>query len=163
MKGPMRIWRVSSLTRLISFAALASTLVPGVGCFRSHTIEPGTWRLTIRPTESSGDSQSLVPPPRKVELNVDWGKEKGLEDLKIHYYPEPTPEEPSPKPWVLGGKVQDGKVEIVGLTSFWNIRLWGVVESSFKMSGNVFARGRLQDKRYFSGTFHLGKLQLKAE
>jgi hypothetical protein len=139
---------------------LASAL-PAAGCFRSHTIEPGTWKLTISPTESSGDAQSLVPPPRKVEVNVDWGREKAVEELKINYYPEAAPGEPPPKPWVLAGKVQEGKVEIVGFTSFWNLRLWGVVESSVRMNGNVFARGRLQDKRYFSGTFRLVKLQLK--
>lgn len=127
----------------------------GGGCFRHHTIEPGTWRLTLKPSRGS---EKWVAPPTEVEVAVDWAREEGVELVKVKYFPAPQGENQA-QPYVLAGRLKEGKVDLKGNTNFWQMRIWGEVLTPQSMNGTAFARGRLEDDALFEGTWRMAKVR----
>ena len=153
--------------RLFRFVALALPLLGGAGCFRSHTIEPGTWTLTILPKEEHPESRNYVPPPSNVEVSVDWGKEKGTEILTVVITDPPTENEPEGAKYTLRGELKDKttpagvvrEADLQGVTKSWHVRVWPKVTSPRSMSGTMYAvMRRTSDKRTFEGIWKIVKV-----
>jgi hypothetical protein len=143
-----------------SLLTLAALVVAGPGCFRHHTIEPGAWKLVIKPGSDNPDSAAYAKlHPLLVEVNLDWAKEG--ESLKMDYDEAPTKEDPEGRRYVLEGPLKDGKLDLKGVTHYWSLQFWGEVKSPRAVSGSVFGRVRNNDKIYFDGVWRMTKVQPK--
>lgn len=150
----MNVRCVPPLLRALPLMALLT----GSGCFRSHTIEPGTWKLTIR--SESQESQNYTPPPANVEVTVDWGKEKGTEDVRVVITNPPNENQPEVKKYTLAGVLKEGEVELQGMAQYWEVRVWAKVLSPRSLMGPMFARMRPpNDRKYFEGIWRITKVQ----
>ena len=153
------------------------------GCFRHHTIEPGTWRLRIEPRKpASGSSGEKLEnyaykQPRDVEVTVEWGPSKKVENVTVQFRskkdaelrvlkgtiePEGShanlPEEPAGSPEATGPAIN-----LEGRDPDWDLRVWGHVHNPRSMSGNIFTRGRgLYTDRYFDGTWTMNKVSAES-
>ena len=134
-------------------------LLPAGGCFRSHAIEPGTWRLTILPNEAGRAREGTAPKPKDVVVTVDWGKEKNTESVKVEYEKPAPAGELFPKRYRLQGTLtKDGKIELKGHDDFWTLNLLGEARSRQAMTGQVWARGRIEDTSHFTGRWQMVKV-----
>lgn len=125
------------------------------GCLKSHTIQPGIWRLSIEAQKEDPESWKYARKPRDVDLTVDWGTKK-TEVVKIRYE---SKTETGTKPRELKGKIDGTDIVLEGYDQDWVIWLKGVVNGPRSMNGTAFGRGRLNDKAYFNGTWTLVKVQ----
>ena len=148
----------------ILFLAGAALLLPG--CFRHHTIEPGTWRLTIE----ANDVESKVfarKKPRDVEVTVDWGDGKSYEMVNVQFMTKTDGQTralrgkiESQESHLDGRKVESHEIHLEGLDPAWILMLSGKVHDPKSVSGTAFARGRLEnDMRSFQGTFTMNKVE----
>ena len=135
-------------------------LFAGAGCFRSHTIEPGTWKLAILPKEENPENRKYVPPPANVEVSVDWGKEKDTEDVKVVITNPAKADEPEGKKYALTGVLKDGQIRpLKGFSDYWEVQVFATVNSSRLVSGTMWARMRPpNDNVYFEGIWKITKV-----
>jgi hypothetical protein len=154
---------------LLRASALGALAFLSLGCLRSHTIEPGTWRLSIRPVESNVATGNRPIRPKHVEVTVGWTKEKDVEFVRVAYQ-KPIREEEfdASRPRVLAGRIKPEldnagrelrKVSFMGADDHWELQFLGEVQHSQAMRGQVYARGRENDRDYFSGHWMMVKVQ----
>jgi hypothetical protein len=142
--------------RAVPLLALGALTAGAAGCFHSHTIESGTWRLTIEAKESS-EGRQFVRKPRDVQVTVDWSStDKDIEAVKVTFE---SREDQRPVTRVLTGQIKDGEVSLGGADRDWEILLRGKVYDRESMNGTSFARLRWNEQTYFSGTWTMVKVK----
>src|SRR5262249_28657025 len=137
-----------ALRRWTAALLLLSAVVPAAGCFRHHTIEPGSWRMSIDASRTSPQFKQYAPKPRDVEVAVDWGKEKGTEEIRV-FFESKTGQGTRE----LKGKIAGGDIELKGVDQDWDLSFWGRVNNPQSMNGLAYGRGRINDQINFEGTW----------
>jgi len=162
--GPFR-WK-----RLLLPASLIALFLGAPGCMRSHTIEPGTWRLSIRAVESNAGMAGRTIKPKEVQVSLGWGKDKddkNQEQVHVRYFKPDSDDVGESGQRVLSGAIRQvednagkklSKIEIAGVDDYWQLSYTGDVMSARRMSGTVWARGRVDDSYYFSGVWKMEKV-----
>ena len=161
------------MIRSRSFRETAALLLGGAalllpGCFRHHTIEPGTWRLMLEPRDAKSAAYSRNK-PRDVEVTVEWGEGKKSEVVTVQYVAKSDAQERALRGTIatVSDRGQDrgsdrSEIDLRGQDPKWNLWLHGVVHNGRSMSGNAFALGRFDDKQSFDGTWTMTKAEVEA-
>jgi hypothetical protein len=140
------------LPRWAPLLALPLFVLTAGGCASKHTIEPGPWRLSIEAGRNHTDSKQFEPRPKDVEVTVDWGSPKGTEDVRVFF-----PIRSGSGLRELKGTIKDHEIDLNGVDQDWIIWIKGKVNNPQSLNGNAFARGRLNDKLLFDGTWTMVK------
>ncbi len=145
------IWRAlrSGMPLLVLGVLLSS-----FGCAQNHTIEPGIWQMNFDLRTADDSSKFFLrKEPRKVEVQVDWGKEKDAEGrqrntelIKVQYEIQVGSRTDYQ---VLKGRLRgDRSVELEGYDRDWLYWLVGKVENPRLMKGVVAVKARRGETSY---------------